>query len=120
MNNRIRDKKRSLDRQSSSKVLTASTTALTVATHRHNSNGGGGINSSTHRSTCVFCEKCTMAVHFTFMINRALFSKFSASQNYYFTKDINDLISGGRTAAVIKIRDLQNIDEEVYVYLFCC
>jgi hypothetical protein len=47
------------------------------------------------------------------MIDKALFSKFSASQNYYYTKDINDILTGGRTSAVIKFKDLLHLDEDV-------
>jgi hypothetical protein len=46
------------------------------------------------------------------MIDKALFSKFSASQNYYYTKDINDILTGGRTSAVIKFKDLLHLDED--------
>jgi hypothetical protein len=46
------------------------------------------------------------------MINRALFSKYSASQNYYYTKDVNDITSNQRTGAVILFKDYQTLDEE--------
>ena len=46
------------------------------------------------------------------MVGRALFSKYSASQNYYYSKDINELISNQRTQVVIRVKDTAAFDEE--------
>ena len=46
------------------------------------------------------------------MINKALFAKYSASQNYYYTKDINDICSNNRSTVVIKYKDLECLDDE--------
>ena len=45
-------------------------------------------------------------------MTKALYSKYSSSQNYYYTKDINDIMTDGRTPAVIKYKDFVTLDEE--------
>jgi hypothetical protein len=42
------------------------------------------------------------------MVNR-LYEKYSSSQDYYFSRDINDIIAGNSTSAVIRIVDYQVI-----------
>jgi hypothetical protein len=46
------------------------------------------------------------------MLNKALFSKYSASQNYYYTKDINDILGNAHTRAVISYKDYACLIEE--------
>lgn len=46
------------------------------------------------------------------MVSRALYQKYAASQNYYYTRDINDLLGNNRTQAVVKFKDLIVLDEE--------
>ena len=46
------------------------------------------------------------------MMTKALFFKYSSSQNYYYTKDINDIMADARTPAVIKYKDFTTLDEE--------
>ena len=45
-------------------------------------------------------------------MKKALYTKYSSSQNYYYTKDINDVMSDARTPAVIKFKDFSTLDEE--------
>jgi len=47
------------------------------------------------------------------MITRSLYSKYSTSQNYYYSKDINDIFSGNNTALVVKFKDYECFDERV-------
>lgn len=47
------------------------------------------------------------------MISRALYSKYSTSQNYYYTKDLNDILSGNTTSLVIKFKDFECFDDTV-------
>ena len=44
------------------------------------------------------------------MVFKALYHKYSTSQNYYFTKDINDIISNKRTPVVILLNDFIDYD----------
>ncbi|EAS07005.2 hypothetical protein TTHERM_00841310 (macronuclear) [Tetrahymena thermophila SB210] len=70
-------------------------------------------------SNCLFCNKCKKPSQFSLMISTALYSKYSASQNYYFTKDINDILANQRTSAVIQLKDIQTYDEiEEYLNRF--
>lgn len=49
-------------------------------------------------------------------MNKALYSKYSSSQNYYFTKDINDLLDAESTPATVFYRDLETIlEQEEYI-----
>ena len=50
--------------------------------------------------------------NFPRMINKALYSKYSSSQNYYYTKDINDMLAQARTISVIIYKDYITLDEE--------
>jgi len=46
------------------------------------------------------------------MINKALYVKFAASQNYYYCKDVNEILSTTRNKISIKFKDQQTFDEE--------
>jgi hypothetical protein len=47
---------------------------------------------------------------------KALFAKYSSSQNYYYTKDINDLLDGETTPATAKYQDiLIYLEEDEYL-----
>ena len=65
---------------------------------------------------CRFCEKIKVAKfprsYFAKMANRALYWKYSSSQNYYFTKEINEIIHSQRTPAFIHFEDFQTFSEE--------
>ncbi|KRX03613.1 hypothetical protein PPERSA_04165 [Pseudocohnilembus persalinus] len=41
-----------------------------------------------------------------------MYNKYSSSQNYYFTKDLNEILSNQRTKSVIKYKDQIQYDEE--------
>lgn len=64
---------------------------------------------------CLFCaddfQKDTK-LQFYGMVNKALYSKYSSSQNYYYTKDINEILADSRTTAVIAFKDALHYDEE--------
>ncbi|CAK92447.1 unnamed protein product (macronuclear) [Paramecium tetraurelia] len=69
-------------------------------------------NSGT--SPCVFCQKFKnqKVESYASLLNKALFAKYSSSQNYYYSKDINDIIDEESTPAVVFYRDLECIVEE--------
>ena len=46
------------------------------------------------------------------MIKKALYEKYCASQSYYYTKDIHDILSNTSTTNTIKIKDLQTYDDD--------
>ncbi|CAD8148923.1 unnamed protein product [Paramecium pentaurelia] len=56
------------------------------------------------------------------IINHTLYHKYASSQNYYFTKEINDILSKNRTSATIKFYDdmqyLENDECMSRVYYF--
>ncbi|CAD8137906.1 unnamed protein product [Paramecium pentaurelia] len=66
------------------------------------------------QSTCVFCQKFKnkKVESYASLLNKALFAKYSSSQNYYYSKDINDIIDEESTPAVVFYRDLECIVEE--------
>ena len=70
------------------------------------------MNSSNFTSKCIFCEKCPRSKDFLVMINKALYVKFAASQNYYYSKDVNEIFSTTRNKVSIQFKDQQAFDEE--------
>ncbi|CAK67966.1 unnamed protein product (macronuclear) [Paramecium tetraurelia] len=46
------------------------------------------------------------------IINERLFEKYCQSQNYYYTRDINDILSDATTKGVIRYKDWNCYDEE--------
>jgi len=65
---------------------------------------------------CLFCSEDfkNMPVRnkFNDMVTKALYTKYSSSQNYYYTKDINEIMAESRTAAVILFKDNTHFDEQ--------
>ena len=45
------------------------------------------------------------------MINEALYDKYSATQVYYYTNDINDILNHERTSAVEHFKDMLIYDD---------
>jgi hypothetical protein len=45
-------------------------------------------------------------------INNHLYVKYSSSQNYYYTRDINEILTNARTRSVIHFKDIALLDEE--------
>ncbi|KAM3131762.1 hypothetical protein pb186bvf_016158 [Paramecium bursaria] len=67
---------------------------------------------------CVFCSKFQYAKqeNYSPLLTKALFSKYSSSQNYYYSKDINDILDNESTAAVVFYRDLETmVEQEEYL-----
>lgn len=44
-------------------------------------------------------------------INAYLFKKFCSSQNYYYTRDINEILINSRAKSVIRYKDIKFFDE---------
>ncbi|CAD8140278.1 unnamed protein product [Paramecium octaurelia] len=70
--------------------------------------------NNSGKSPCVFCQKFKnqKVESYASLLNKALFAKYSSSQNYYYSKDINDIIDEESTPAVVFYRDLECIVEE--------
>jgi hypothetical protein len=50
------------------------------------------------------------------LLIKALYTKYSSSQNYFYTRDINDYLDERLTPAVLIIKDLDYyVDEEEYL-----
>lgn len=60
---------------------------------------------------CIFCDRCPKSKDFLIMINKALYVKFAASQNYYYSKDINEILSDSRNKIAINFKDQSTYDE---------
>lgn len=70
------------------------------------------------RQKCVFCTKLEKIEDksFTPLLNKALYTKYSSSQNYYYSKDINDILDQETTQAVIKYKDIEvMVEDEEYL-----
>ncbi|KAM3133534.1 hypothetical protein pb186bvf_014376 [Paramecium bursaria] len=60
------------------------------------------------RHECMFCRTKSLQTS----IQHTLYHKYAASQNYYYTKEMNEIMGKHRTKCVIKYVDLQQMDEE--------
>lgn len=45
-------------------------------------------------------------------MNYSLYVKYSSSQNYHYTKDLNDILASKRTSATVLFRDLVCYDDD--------
>ncbi|CAD8054271.1 unnamed protein product [Paramecium sonneborni] len=75
-------------------------------------------SNNQKQTNCVFCQKFKNCKEESYapLLNKALFAKYSSSQNYYYSKDINDIIEEESTPAVVFYRDLESmIEEEEYL-----
>jgi len=66
-------------------------------------------------SDCLFCEDDCRKIwkeKFNVIMNQALYSKYSFSQNYFYTKDINEVFCDARTTFVTLYKDNLHFDEE--------
>ena len=61
---------------------------------------------------CIFCIKLRTEGNFMKLLNKALYFKYSSSQNYFYTKNINDILATESTSLVIKFKDLEVFDEQ--------
>ena len=61
---------------------------------------------------CLFCPKLTSIFQTYTMLNKALFLKYSSSQNYYYSKDIQELIDNARKPVVITFKDSVMLEEK--------
>lgn len=68
--------------------------------------------SITARTSAKACVLCTIALSFPITIHKALYTKFASSQNYYYTREINDILLGNRSQRLIKFNDFATFDEE--------
>ena len=44
-------------------------------------------------------------------MNKTLYLKYSSSQNYYYIKEINEILTNTRTISVINFKDVKCLDE---------
>jgi hypothetical protein len=67
---------------------------------------------STKSDQCTFCKHRGLKNPFRLVMNDTLFKKFAASQNYYYCKDINDILGNKLTSASLMFEDIQCLVEE--------
>lgn len=53
----------------------------------------------------MFCEKLHTDGSFHLILKRALYCKYSQSQNFFYEKDINDILDDKNSRAVIAFKD---------------
>ena len=54
---------------------------------------------------CSFCPKLISASETVKIINKALFFKYSSSQNYYYTREINEFLNDNKRVLLINFND---------------
>ncbi|KRX08420.1 hypothetical protein PPERSA_12901 [Pseudocohnilembus persalinus] len=60
---------------------------------------------------CVFCQKYNSSNAFKPLLTKALYSKYSSSQNYFYLKDINELSSKEPNSKQIALKDQYFYDD---------
>lgn len=55
-------------------------------------------------SPCVFCPKLRSYIEASTMLNKALYLKYSSSQNYYYSKEMNELLENEKKQSVIRFK----------------
>lgn len=60
-------------------------------------------------------SKATNHVFISLNLNLFLYNKYSSSQNYYYTKEVNGILGGSKTSAVIEFNDLMCFYEEEHL-----
>jgi len=102
-------------KRTTSLSLSSSRAKPTMFTHNKKS-------PSLQISNCNFCQEKVSKhnfAYFSMMTNKALYSKYSSSQNYYYTKDINDILANAKVPSVIFFRDIEVFEEcEEYLKRF--
>jgi hypothetical protein len=69
-------------------------------------------------ASCIFCKKMAQPDRPSFgpLLLKALYTKYSSSQNYYYCRDVNDILDDRSTPAVATYRDIEHfIEEEEYL-----
>jgi hypothetical protein len=63
-----------------------------------------------HPSECALCMKKIESKHFPSIINRALFRRYCSSLNYFYTKDIQKILSKQTSSALIQFKEYLYLD----------
>ncbi|CAD8121444.1 unnamed protein product [Paramecium sonneborni] len=72
-----------------------------------------------NKKKCIFCEKLKSDGSFQLILKRALFCRYSQSQNLIYQKDINDILDDNQTKYTIEYKDnLDLIKENEYMKRF--
>ncbi|CAD8116948.1 unnamed protein product [Paramecium sonneborni] len=61
---------------------------------------------------CMFCQKLAADGSFQLILKRALYSKYSQSQNFFYEKDINDILDEKQVKSTIRNKDNTQFGEE--------
>ncbi|CAD8084172.1 unnamed protein product [Paramecium sonneborni] len=61
---------------------------------------------------CMFCQKLATDGSFQLILKRALYSKYSQSQNFFYEKDINDILDEKQVKSTIQNKDNTQFSEE--------
>jgi len=78
-------------------------------------------NPFVQNKSCILCENKQKAICFPITIHKALYTKFASSQNYYYTREINDILLGNRNSRTTSYRDVVTYDEEAeFMKRFYC
>ena len=89
----------------------------------HNTNTNSPLKSTessarlllTCSSKCMFCEGSEISNKYDYfpqMVNKALYLKYSSSQNYYYAKTINEILTNAKTPNTISFKDYRMLGEE--------
>ncbi|CAD8049410.1 unnamed protein product [Paramecium sonneborni] len=63
-------------------------------------------------AACLFCQKYKQDGSFSLVLTKALYCKYAQSQNFYFQRDINDILENKRTKSRMRHYDINLYDLE--------
>ncbi|CAD8050626.1 unnamed protein product [Paramecium sonneborni] len=64
-------------------------------------------------AACLFCQKYKQDGSFSLVLTKALYCKYAQSQNFYFQRDINDILENKRTKQRMRHQDINVYDLEI-------
>lgn len=68
-------------------------------------------NPNQNADPCLLCEKINRDGSWAIILRKALYSKYSQSQNYYYQKDVNEILDQRRISSVIQFKDEAQFSE---------
>lgn len=68
------------------------------------------MTSITQHSPCNLCAQKVQS--FTTLINHSLYGKYSSSQNFYYGKEIDEILEEALSSAYINYQDFNYYDDD--------
>lgn len=71
------------------------------------------MKSVTNEEELKEIRNSELIVNTVVWVNKSLYRRFCQSQNYYYTRDINEIMAEANSKAVVRYKDFMSYDEDV-------